>query len=147
MAIRAEAIGDIFAGDGAVTSTSRSTARPSLLGSKVVLVVADAMAIVLAGLFVVAVRDQLDLASADASSEVWTVLAITPLWLVTLAQHRLYVPRYVTRPLEDVPRVVSPAPWTIVGASPAVSFACPAAAAPPGLPSPSVLARQPALPE
>src|SRR3546814_5469255 len=34
MAIRAEAIGDIFAGDGAVTSTSRSTARPSLLGSK-----------------------------------------------------------------------------------------------------------------
>src|SRR3546814_1313461 len=70
MAIRAEAIGDIFAGDGAVTSTSRSTARPPLLGSKVVLVVADAMAIVLAGLFVVAVRDQLDLASADASSEV-----------------------------------------------------------------------------
>src|SRR3546814_948958 len=68
MAIRAEAIGDIFAGDGAVTSTSRSTARPSLLGSKVVLVVADAMAIVLAGLFVVAVCDQLDLASADASS-------------------------------------------------------------------------------
>src|SRR3546814_9623352 len=103
-AIRAEAIGDIFAGDGAVTSTSRSTARPSLLGSKVVLVVADAMAIVLAGLFVVAVRDQLDLASADASSEVWTVLAITPLWLVTLAQHRLYVARYVTRPLEEVRR-------------------------------------------
>src|SRR3546814_10155577 len=132
MAIRAEAIGDIFAGDGAVTSTSRSTARPSLLGSKVVLVVADAMAIVLAGLFVVAVRDQLALASADASSEVWTVLAITPPWLVTLAQHRLYVARYVTRPPEEVRRVVSAALWTVVGASAAVFFAFPGADVPRG---------------
>src|SRR3546814_17088551 len=117
MAIRAEAIGDIFAGDGAVTSTSRSTARPSLLGSKVVPVVADAMAIVLAGLFVVAVRDQLDLASADASSEVWTVLALTPMWLVTLAPHRLYVQRYVPRPPEEVRRVLSAALWTVDGGS------------------------------
>src|SRR3546814_6770145 len=91
------------------------------------------MAIVLAGLFVVAVRDQLDLASADASSEVWTVLAITPLWLVTLAQHRLYVARYVTRPLEEVRRVVSAALWTVVGASAAVFFAFPGADVPRGL--------------
>src|SRR3546814_14095999 len=68
MAIRAEAIGDIFAGDGAVTSTSRSTARPSLLGSQVVIVVADAIALDLAGLFVGAVRVTLAVASAAASS-------------------------------------------------------------------------------
>src|SRR3546814_11745779 len=73
---------------------------------------------------------QLDLASADASSEVWTVLAITPLWLVTLAQHRLYVARYVTRPLEEVRRVVSAALWTVVGASAAVFFAFPGADVP-----------------
>src|SRR3546814_22241 len=91
------------------------------------------MAIVLAGLFVVAVRDQLDLASADASSEVWTVLAIPPLWLGPLSQHLRYGARYVTRPLEEVRRVVSAALWTVVGASAAVFFAFPGADVPRGL--------------
>src|SRR3546814_17882757 len=99
MAIRAEAIGDIFAGDGAVTSTSRSTARPSLLGSKVVLVVADAMAIVLAGLFVVAVRDQPELAIADASYEVWTALALTHTRMLPLA----HPPRHVAQTGQRTP--------------------------------------------
>lgn len=97
---------------------SADASRQSALRSKLTLVVCDALALAAAAGLTVGARTWAGIGSV---SELLLAAAIVPLWLACIAQRRLYVARYVTRPLEELRRIVG-ATTTLMILLAAVSF-------------------------
>lgn len=102
--------------DGTITSPTRSgTARPrsatrsaSTLRPKILLMAADALAIVTFTTFAAVLVSRWDLGALHAAKQLWwTSVLVIPAWLGIFANQRLYNTRFIGRRIDEFRRVVN----------------------------------------